>query len=48
LRVASGIPFRVDRIKCLGNSVVPQCSEVFAEIIKEKLERAENENEKVK
>jgi len=48
LRVANGIPFRVDRIKCLGNSVVPQCSEVFAEIIKEKLERAENEKEKVK
>ncbi len=33
-RVADGIPNRVDRIKCLGNSVVPQCAEVFAEAIK--------------
>jgi len=33
-RVAHGIPFRVDRIKCLGNAVVPQVAEVFAEAIK--------------
>ncbi len=34
-RVADGISNRVDRIKCLGNAVVPQCAEVFAEAIKE-------------
>ena len=34
-RVADGIPNRVDRIKCLGNAVVPQVAEVFAKAIKE-------------
>lgn len=34
-RVADGISFRVDRIRCLGNAVVPQCAEVFARAIKE-------------
>ncbi len=34
-RVANGVPNRVDRIKCLGNAVVPQVSEVFAQAIKE-------------
>ncbi len=34
-RVANGIPNRVDRIKCLGNAVVPQLAEVFAKAIKE-------------
>jgi hypothetical protein len=24
----------VDRIKCLGNAVVPQCAQVFAQAIK--------------
>jgi len=33
-RVANGVPFRVDRIKCLGNSVVPeQVKEVFKKLI---------------
>ena len=35
-RVANGVPNRVDRIKCLGNAVVPQVAEIFAEAIKEK------------
>jgi DNA (cytosine-5)-methyltransferase 1 len=35
--VANGVPNRVDRIKCLGNSVVPQVAEVFAEAIKMQL-----------
>lgn len=30
---------RVNRIKCLGNAVVPQCAEFFAEIIKEEVEK---------
>jgi DNA (cytosine-5)-methyltransferase 1 len=34
-RVAHGVPNRVDRIKCLGNAVVPQCADVFAKAIKE-------------
>ncbi len=36
-RVADGISNRVDRIKCIGNAVVPQIAEVFAKAIKEKL-----------
>jgi len=34
-RVANGISNRLDRIKCLGNAVVPQCAEVIAKAIKE-------------
>jgi len=34
-RVAHGVSNRVERIKCLGNAVVPQCVEVFAKAIKE-------------
>jgi DNA (cytosine-5)-methyltransferase 1 len=34
-RVANGISSRVERIKCLGNAVVPQVAEVFAKAIKE-------------
>ena len=34
-RVADGVSLRVDRIKRLGNAVVPQCAEVFALAIKE-------------
>ncbi len=36
LRVAHGIPHRVDRIKCLGNSVVPQVAQFIARQIKER------------
>lgn len=35
-RLVHGFPYRVDRIRCLGNAVVPQVAEVFAEAIKEK------------
>ena len=34
-RVVHGISNRVDRIKCLGNAVVPQLAEIFAKAIKE-------------
>lgn len=34
-RVAYGIPSRVDRIKCLGNAVVPQVAQIIAETIKQ-------------
>ena len=33
-RVEKGVVKRVDRIKCLGNAVVPQLAEVFAKAIK--------------
>lgn len=33
-RVAHGVPFRVDRIKCLGNGVVPQVAERIGRKIK--------------
>lgn len=34
-RVADGVPCRVDRIRCLGNAVVPQCAQVIAQAIRE-------------
>ncbi len=34
-RVANGVPSRVDRLKCLGNAVVPQCSEQIGRMILE-------------
>jgi site-specific DNA-cytosine methylase len=38
-RVATGIPHRVHRLKCLGNAVVPQVSMAIGLIIKEWIER---------
>ena len=34
-RVANGIPSRVDRLKGLGNAIVPQCAIVIMELIKQ-------------
>lgn len=34
-RVAHGVPCRVDRLKCLGNAVVPQVAEAIGYMIKE-------------
>ena len=37
-RVANGIPKRVDRLKCLGNAVVPQCAAIVANRVVEILD----------
>jgi DNA (cytosine-5)-methyltransferase 1 len=34
-RLANGIPNRVDRLKALGNAVVPQCAQVIGEFMKQ-------------
>jgi len=41
-RMSNGIPHRMDRLRCVGNAVVPQVAQVIGEIIKDWL-NIENE-----
>lgn len=45
-RVVNGLPYRSHRIKCLGNSIVPQISQWIAERIKEIESLPPSDNEK--
>lgn len=44
-RVAHGVPARVDRLKCLGNAVVPQQAYPIFRALREELERSGDDNE---
>ena len=43
-RVAIGVKDRVDRLKCLGNAIVPQCAAVIMERIKAAMIRLDNQD----
>ena len=43
-RVANGVSFRVDRLKSLGNSIVPQIAEIIGKAIISHEEQKWNKN----